>query len=117
MRTRRFNRVSRVGRVSGGSVFTPFSIPGLFGWGDPTCGKCQEGTGASATTPAAAANDPVGTWLWRTGQYLVAPGTGAGQRPTLQFGANSKPFLLADGANGWLTQSTGTLTCAEPLTY
>lgn len=51
-------------------------------WLDSTFGLFQERTGASATTPAAAHGDPVGTWRARTGQNFVAPADG--QRPTLR---------------------------------
>lgn len=52
-------------------------------WLDSTFGLFQERTGASATTPAAAHGDPVGTWRARTGQNFVAPADG--QRPTLRL--------------------------------
>lgn len=90
-----------------GSAFTPASLPGLALWLDPSYGLYQETTGASATTPAVADGDPVGTWQARTGQYLTAPGTTA--RPLLKM-VNGKPLLRFDGVDDELDIPAGTVS-------
>lgn len=88
----------------GGGVFSPASLPGLAVWFDPAFGLFQERTGASATTPAAAAADPVGTWRARNvAVYLTAPADAA--RPTLRF-SGTRPYLEFDGTDDQLLNST-----------
>lgn len=66
-------------------------------WLDSTKNTFQELTGASATTPAVANNDPVGTIKDVTGGlYPVAPGSG--NRPLIQL-VNSIPVLQFDGVD------------------
>lgn len=91
----------------------PSTLSGLTLWLDASFGLFQENTGAAATTPAAANNDPVGTWKARTGQYFTA--AAAGNRPLLQIGANGKPWLLGDGTDDYLTSGGGPAV-AEPCT-
>lgn len=101
--------------ASGRARFNPTRISGLLLWADPFYGRFQEITGPSATTPAAATNDPWGTWLARTGQYFTAAANG--NRPLLSFGANGRPFALFDGVDDALTRTAGaTLTYIEPAT-
>jgi hypothetical protein len=83
-------------------AFTPASLSGLALWLDPSYGLYQETTGASATTPAAAHGDPVGTWKARTGQYFTASATT--KRPLLQI-SGAYRYLLFDGVDDFLTSA------------
>lgn len=98
----------RLSAVAGGA-FSPSSIASLTLWLDPSFGLYQERTGASASTPAVAANDPVGTWRARTGQNFVAPSDAA--RPTLQF-LGTNPSLLFDGVDDVLSFGSGAVFTA-----
>jgi hypothetical protein len=86
----------RLNSLSGGTLFTPASLASLALWLDPTFGLYQETTGASATTPAVADGDPVGTWKARTGQYVTAPSASA--RPLLKI-VNGRSFVRFDGSD------------------
>jgi hypothetical protein len=100
----------RLNSLAGGGVFTPAAIPGLVLWLDPSYGLYQETTGASAATPAVAANDPVGTWKARNAAVYFSAVSTSG-RPTLQFDAG-KPYLLFDGVDDRL--SAGDLSASFP---
>lgn len=97
-------RRSLLGRAK---AFTPASLPGLVLWLDPTYGLYQETTGASATTPAVADGDPVGTWLARTGQYLTAASDT--ERPTLKP-VSGFPLVRTDGVDDMLASAAPVTT-------
>jgi hypothetical protein len=90
------------------------SISGLVLWLDPTYGAYQEITGASATTPAIANNDPVGTWKAKTGQYFTSPANG--QRPLFKTAIkNGRAILRFDGVDDHL-QATTFIVANQPDT-
>ena len=87
-------------------AFTPAQLPTLSLWLDPAYGCYVERTGP--VTPCGD-NDPVGTWVARTGQVFTAPSNAA--RPTFKANAG-KPYLQLDGADDTLA-ATLSLTFAE----
>ena len=91
------NQMSLLG-IGGAAVsWAPTDITGGQFWGRSTLGLYQERTGASATTPAAADADPVGSWLdqFISAHHVVAPSDAA--RPTLKLNIqNGKPVVRFD---------------------
>src|SRR3954463_177093 len=81
------------------SSFSPLSLsPALWLKGD--AGLFQERTGASATTPAIAEADPVGSWLDQSGNGRHATAAADSNRPTLKLASqNGLPALLADAVD------------------
>ncbi len=85
-------------------------------WWDPNYGTYQEKTRATAVTRASANNDPVGTWLARTGTgaadaYIAASDA---VRPLLKTSYQaSLPTVFSDGTDDYLTAS---ITRAQPFT-
>lgn len=84
----------------------PQDIPGLRVWLKSDTGCYQERTGASATTPATATNDPVGSWLDQSGGSRHYTAAADGNRPTIQTSQiNGKPALRFDGTDDYLAAS------------
>lgn len=75
--------------------------------------KFQERTGASATTPAVAASDPVGSWSPRTGSIYLTGVSADNRRPLLQFDTANRPRLRSAGI-AWLESPTFT-TLNQPF--
>ena len=89
------------------AAFTPASISGLQIWLKRGTGLYQETTGASATTAASAAADPIGTWLDQSGNgnHPIAPADS--QRLTYrasQYG--TKPGAQGDGTDDYLSKTS-----------
>lgn len=93
--------------VAGG--FSPLSVSGLKLWLKADSGLYQERTGASATTPASADGDPVGTWLDRSGQANHLTTTADSKRPSLKLAIqNGRPAVLSDGVDDQLISASFT---------
>lgn len=101
----------------GGGAFTPLALSGLAAWFDATRSTFQERTGGSATTPAAADNDPVGSWLDLSGNARHATGPADSKRPVLKLGVkNGRSVVRFDGTDDILSTATGFLDGAVDLT-
>lgn len=86
MRQRSRSVAMRQRGFGGAPAWTPAALPSLAAWytADPAY-LFQERTGASATTPAAADGDPVGTWLDRSGNARHLTAATDAKRPTLKL--------------------------------
>lgn len=85
------------------SGFTPTDIADLIGW-ESDFGAFQERSGVTATTPAVANNDPVGTWKSKYGTttYIIAA-TDANRPSTQTNQLNSLPVIRFNGTTHFLS--------------
>jgi hypothetical protein len=82
-------------------------ISGLSLWLKADAGTYQERTGASATTPAVADTNPVGSWLDQSGSGNHFTATADTRRPLLKTNIlNGMPVLRFDGVNDFLRAAT-----------
>lgn len=83
--------------VTGG--YNPFADTSLALWLEAGFGLLQERTGASATTPASADGDPVGTWRDRRGVIQATANLDASRPVYRPVGVNSRKSVEFDGAD------------------
>lgn len=89
------------------SSFAPTDITGLKLWLKADTGLYQERTGASATTPASADADPVGSWLDQSGQANHITAASDARRPALKLAIqNGLPVVRFDGVDDYLNRAT-----------
>ncbi len=82
-------------------AWTPTDIAGLALWLKADAGLFQERTGASATTPAAADGDPVGTWWDWSGNVRHATAPADTKRSTKQT-VSGHATIRWDAIDDWL---------------
>lgn len=79
-------------------------------------GMYQERTGASATTPAAADADPVGTWLDQSGNGRHVVAATDAKRPSRKDGIqNGLPIARFDGSDDYLEHNAYARTAPRTL--
>lgn len=105
-----------VARGLASGLSAPTNIAGLLGW-ESDFGTFQERTGASATTPASADTDPIGTWTNRYGTSYYAITDNDAKRPTNQTNEiNSLPAVRFDGVNDILKTAAFAAELTQPNT-
>lgn len=98
-------------------AFAPTDISGLNFWLKADAGLYQERTGASATTPASADSDPVGTWLDQSGQANHVVASANSKRPTLKLSVqNGRSVVRFDGVDDCLKLSAFGVALSQPHT-
>lgn len=112
-RVNRVSKVNRVGRLSGGGAFSFLSVPDLANWWDSTEHTYQERTGASATTPALVATDPVGSWKDKIGGIWYGPDAD-GKRPTIAV--SGVRHVRFDATDDGMAGIPSDLTITRPFT-
>jgi hypothetical protein len=88
------------------AAFAPTDITGLMLWLKSDAGLYQERTGASATTPASADADPIGTWLDQSGNSKHHTAGADSTRPTHKVNIiNGRAISRGDNSDDVLSAS------------